>query len=153
MKKIFVYGTLINSGMMSSLKYLGGATTKVPVISNTKDTGFPRVMTLDRMKDYGFDILEAYSRPIRGQLYEVTEKAKNDGTLSNLDSYEGYPSFYDKQEVVVVCDDGTETTCEMYHAKDAAKSFWSSVINREKIQNFVLTNPNDQDGPIQWKEF
>lgn len=93
MNKVFVYGTLKNSYMMLDNKEdkLISSNVVTQDFFFVAGNGFPRAVKESEYKEYYSPYL---SGRVKGELYEVT-----DSTLERLDSYEGHPSFYERQEV------------------------------------------------------
>lgn len=96
---VFVYGTLRRGlphhGLLASARYLGPARTKSPYALYVAD--FPRVVPN-----------EAVSL-IHGELYLV-----DNYTLALLDDLEDHPFVYERRQVSVIMDDGSETAAWIY---------------------------------------
>lgn len=109
MHKVFVYGTLLSSAS-NPAKSFAEATiiSKGHVIGRLYDLGwYPGYRPEARM-----DLPEPSK--VYGELVEVS-----DGNLEKLDSYEGYPSLYDRQKVFVHTEDGLEEAwVYVYNHKD-----------------------------------
>lgn len=101
---VFVYGTLKtgfgNNRLLSNGVFVGKAVTVLPfVMRNTG--GFPVVFR---------DRSPSPSHNIEGEVYEV-----NDETLRRLDSLEGHPDWYVRDETNVdIQDTGVQQSCWIY---------------------------------------
>lgn len=114
MHKLFVYGTL-KFAIRGSYYFRGK-----PRPARTTDkflmmgSGFPTTIPLSK-KPY----LADFAAILQGEVFEI-----NDQELEACDYYEGYPSYYDRQDTEVQYNDnGEKEKVIMYHAKEAAKGF------------------------------
>jgi len=112
---VFVYGTLkkghSGSYCFGNSEYMGEAVTETKFIMSSKAHGFPRT----KRDDQG-----SY---IKGEVFKVTDPS----VLGSLDSYEGYPSFYDREKETVHFKDG-QIEVDIYVSKDAADIFDHSGV-------------------------
>lgn len=135
-KLVFVYGTLKSN--FSGKHYF----KTNPIIGKTKadyvvfGKGFPKAL---KTEDY-FNRKNPLTNPqigkLRGEIYSAGET-----TLQQLDRYEGYPSFYSREEIEVETPDGIVKAL-MYHANEAADVDLSQ-------QTYVEV---DADGDLLWPE-
>ncbi|MGO8679229.1 MAG: gamma-glutamylcyclotransferase [Limisphaerales bacterium] len=98
---VFVYGTLRrgcwNHGLLAKAEFVGAGKTKRRY-----------AMYVDAIP---YVVKEEVSQ-IVGEVYAVDQ-----GTLRDLDSLEGYPSWYERQEVDVALDDGRQIVAWMYFSR------------------------------------
>lgn len=118
---VFVYGTLKHDWM--GAKIFG-------------DRNPARTTSPFTMYGGGFPILtpDVCGHPVAGELYHV-----DDRTLERLDTYEGYPDFYERI-VTPVIDDTGEHIAWVYIGNDAMRS----IAYREKL------SPNEE-GFLEWR--
>lgn len=138
-KRVFVYGTL--KEQYNGVYFFGD---KKPTQALTVDKfvvgerPFPSAVRFgsDLLNDKPF-ITKGYQ--LVGEVYEVDDDDTK--TISRLDRYEGYPSFYDRINVKVITEDG-EVDVMMYEAKGA-----SSMITEENL----LQPQNEHSEFLEWK--
>jgi gamma-glutamylcyclotransferase (GGCT)/AIG2-like uncharacterized protein YtfP len=115
--KVFVYGTLKqgrgNHRILETSKLINSAET-VKEFTMYSLGMFPAVVPDNKLPT-----------KIKGEVYEVTDPE----VARRLDRLEGYPSFYDRQEVSVLDEDGNEHTAWMYFIHRS--SGWSVVESGE----------------------
>lgn len=100
MKHVFVYGTLKagkgNHGLLNGATFIGPGVTTQPFVM--KDGGFPAVLKTNE------------GHPVVGEIYAIT-----DDILAKLDSLEGHPNLFCREEIPVdIGDSGVLQTCWMY---------------------------------------
>lgn len=125
--KVFVYGTLKDH---VGGYFFGQGVTKDRF--HLFDGGFP--MAIPVLDEAGGVPIIPVGR-IKGQLFEV-----DDGTLAYLDTYEGYPSFYDRIETTVTVND-TDHTAWMYIGAEGGA--------RNQIASRTPITPADGD-IVEW---
>jgi gamma-glutamylcyclotransferase (GGCT)/AIG2-like uncharacterized protein YtfP len=127
-KFVFVYGTLkrghYGDYMFKTSEYVGEAYTLDKFDMTHKDHGFPRT----KKNEKGSHIV--------GQVFKVTEQS----ILDSLDTYEGYPSFYDRIVTPVKFKDG-EIDAEMYLSSGSAEMF--------NYNDVKLCQP-DEENKVRW---
>lgn len=110
MTKVFVYGTLKSNyygkSIFSKNQFISiGAT--VPIM-NLAHRGFPVATFAEKYPDKP-------AGKIVGEIYEVDERQ-----LDGLDQYEGYPTFYSRQEITVTDEGDQPHECLIYIGEGAA---------------------------------
>lgn len=128
-KYVFVYGTLKqgygNHRLLSKSKLIGKGHT-IPDSFTLIDGGFP------------WAIPNSGPFHIKGELYLVEEE----GTMNSLDRLEGVPNLFDRHNVEIRTEDGSDFDAIMYVA---------SPRNRPhllKTQNQVT--PRDDNNVVEW---
>jgi len=101
MKKIFVYGTLLNG--FENHFYLKNA--RLIGKAFTKEQYHMTVAFIPFVSDDGHE----NSNYIFGEVYEVDET-----DLRRVDQLEGHPYMYERRKIDVRLDDGSEMECWMY---------------------------------------
>ena len=108
--RVFVYGTLKRDGRLNpalnSSEYLGEHTT-APEFTMVALGWFPGV-------------LHRGTTPIQGEVFEI-----NEDILSRLDSIEGYPALYNREEI------------ETEHG-----TAWMYIYNTNRVQEALNVIPN-----------
>jgi gamma-glutamylaminecyclotransferase len=100
---VFVYGTLKHGygnhrAFLQDSEFVGKGVTVRPFLMKTT-TGFPVVFETNQQ-----------GHPVSGELYEV-----NNDTLRGLDSLEGHPNWYRREEILVdVENTGIQQSAWMY---------------------------------------
>ena len=100
--------------------------------------GFPKAVHPDYFKDQD---MTQYEGKLDLHVWEV-----DDHQLGQMDSYEGYPHFYDREVIQVENIGGELVSAWMYIAKDAADGFYSSQHAKNE-----MCIPNS-DGIVSWPE-
>lgn len=120
MEFVFVYGTLKRSFCGISGDFVGEGLTLTQHQMGFR--GFPRVIDV---VEHPEKVKEGYSGHVKGEVFKVSK-----GVLSDLDSYEGYPTFYTRRvtPILILTEDGEEPTinCWMYYPVDAL-SGWDAA--------------------------
>jgi gamma-glutamylcyclotransferase (GGCT)/AIG2-like uncharacterized protein YtfP len=123
--KVFVYGTLkgmhVNSADM--IKLIGNAVTDEKY--QMYNGGFPSVRNDEHNKELAGNIL--------GELHEVHESS-----LHGLDSYEGHPNFFERQQVPIQVE-GEEEPVEA----------WIYFGPKDSHNNRPIIPPS-ADGTLRW---
>ena len=136
---VFVYGTLVNSGMMNGLEDSGVFRTHEKFLTSNRSS-FPRCISEDRMHTMGYSQYEEFLRPVIGKAYLVTDQTTQ-RDLDSLMAYEGWPDFYDLLPVRIINKQEGHTAM-MFHANSAASVFMDGPAR-------ILTTPTE-DEPVQW---
>ncbi len=80
------------------------------------------------------DIVEDEGSMVWGAIYTVSQ-----GDIKNLDRYEGYPNFYDKLDVDVADDQGTQYTSNRYIEQVLANQTKISMDGRGLFMDNIFT--------------
>lgn len=125
---VFVYGTL-KSGCHGAGKFVSsGHTHDAFVLFNG---GFP--MVGPGTSKAISDINKRFHAQVKGEVYSVDEKG-----LSYLDSYEGYPTHYDRIQIPVSLDTGSDVKAWMYIGSE------DSLAHRKKYASPIFPDANNQ---------
>lgn len=129
MIEILTYGTL-KSGFRANMKLEGSEFLGIGTTS-------------DRFKIFGSAFPMAFfdkdGHKIRGEVYRISKD-----TLKALDQYEGYPTFYDRKEIIAVVNSGEWSQIKkvwMYYIRDE---------DREVYANQPELSPGE-DKILEWK--
>lgn len=117
--KLFVYGTLKrgygNNRLLEGAKFLGEATTQKHY--SLVDCGFPKAVPSFMSEKIPF-------LPVRGEVFEV-----NGEQLSMCDRLEGHPNWYERRNIDVTYDDGSEDQVMIYEMDHTHESRPSNIYN------------------------
>ena len=135
--KVFVYGTLKrgygNHRLLETAKFIGPATTIAKMVMIGKHAAFPYLLGYS----YEFPTMEGHR--VKGEVYEV-----DDATLAMLDTLEGYPSHYDKDDIyvnlsvsnIVKCTAYIKANTSIYDMQNETIEEWTRDYQIPKITTF-----------------
>lgn len=125
---VFVYGTL-KSGCHGAGKFVSKGHTHDTFV--LFDGGFPMVGPKDAKAVS--DIKPRFYAKVKGEVYSVDERG-----LQYLDHYEGYPSHYNRIQIPVSLDTGSDVKAWMYIGSE------ESLRHRKKYASPIFPDENDQ---------